>query len=135
MDEETYDPNYPPAADSAEEEIRQFLLHKHARLLELQSFLRTLVPRVILDATMRDKLEPILDRQAAVLHERLLDLQRRLLIRQDADLEAATTIISGQSLQISFMFRVSSNSSDAHLRHLLTEFAGYMARGLAPLPS
>jgi AcrR family transcriptional regulator len=134
VDEEAHHPDYPPAADSAEEEISQFLLHRHARLLESQSLLRTLVPRVILDAAMRDKLEPILAREATVLHERLSGLQQRRLIRQDADLESATLMISGQSFQISFILRVSSNIGDAHLRHVLSEFASYMARGLAPLP-
>ena len=83
---------------------------------------------------MRDKLEPILAREATVLHERLSGLQQRRLIRQDADLESATLMISGQSFQISFILRVSSNIGDAHLRHVLSEFASYMARALAPLP-
>lgn len=125
--------SYPPAADGVEEEIRQFLLYRHARLLESQGFLRTLVPRIFLDAAMRDKLEPILARQDTMLHERLLVLQKRQLIRKDADIEAAALTISGQSFNISFMLRVTTNFDDAYLGHVISEFARCMARGLAPL--
>ena len=134
IDEETNNANYPPAADGVEEEIRQFLLYRHARLLESQSFFRTLVPRVMLDATLRDRLEPLLAREATVLHERLSGHQKRRLIRQDADLEAAALMISGQSFLISFIFRVTTNLDDAYLAHIISEFARNMARGLAPLP-
>jgi AcrR family transcriptional regulator len=131
VEEEASDENYPPAASSAGEEIGQFLLHRHRRFLELQEFFRTFVPRIILDASIRDRLEPLLLQEAAVLRDRLSDLQKRHLIAKDADVEAVSLIVSGQSFFISFMLRVSTNRDDAQLRRLLSEFAAYMARALA----
>ena len=80
VDEEAND-YYPPAAASVEEEIRQFLLYRHGRFLELQDFFRTFVPLSIVDAAIREQLEPILLRAAPLLRERLAGLQKRHLIR------------------------------------------------------
>ncbi len=132
VEEETNDRNYLPPGSGVQEEIGQFLLHRHRRFLELEEFFRTFVPRMILDASIRDLLEPLLLQESAVLRDRLLELQKRHLIRQDADIEATGLIVSGQSFFISFMLRVTTNRNDAHLKHMLSEFAAYMARGLAP---
>ena len=92
------------------------------------------MPLSILDASIRDRLEPILLREAAVLRERLSELQKRRLIRSDADLQAASLMVSGQAFYLSFMLRVCTNLDDTHLRQIISQFAQYMARGLGPLP-
>jgi AcrR family transcriptional regulator len=132
VDEEENDGNYPPAADGVEEELLQFLLHRHKRFLELQEFFRTFIPLSMRDASIRESMEPIVFRATTALRDRLSELQKRHLIRAAADLDAASLIVSGQSLHISFLLRVNTNLPDAHLRHLISEFAGVMARGLAP---
>ena len=78
-----------------------------------------------------ESMEPTVFRVTAILRDRLSELQKRHLIRADADLDAASLIVSGQSLHISFLLRVNTNLQDAQLRHLISEFAGLMARGLA----
>ena len=133
LDEEANDSNYPPAAGSVEEEIRQFLLYRHSRFSELRDFFCTFVPRIIIDASIRDRLQAIVIRQDAVLRDRLSKLQKRHLIRTDADLEAVGLMVCAQSFHTSFMARVSTNLDDAYLTHMISEFARYMARGLAPL--
>lgn len=132
VEEEENDSTYPPAADGVEEEIRQFLFHRHKRFLELQEFFRTFIPLSMRDASIRDSMEPIVLNATAVLRGRLSELQKRHLIRADADLDAASLIVSGQSLHISFLLRVNTNLPDTQLRHLIAEFAGLMAHGLAP---
>lgn len=134
VDEEAHDDNYPAASDTVEEEIRQFLLHRHRRLLELQDFLRVFMPLGIRDGSIRDQLEPILLKEAGRLSERLFELRRRGLVRSDAHLEGVSLMIGGQSVHISFLLRVSTNLQDDFLRLLLDEFATLIARGLAPPP-
>ncbi len=135
VEEEADDTNYPPALDSVEEEIRRFLLYRHGRFQESQEFFRTFVPRILVDASIRDKLQEILLQKRTVLRCRLSTLQQRDLIRPDADLEAACLMMSAQSFFISFMARVSTSLDDAFLKHQLSEFAKCMARGLAPPPA
>ncbi len=133
MEEEAKDVNYPPEAGSVEEEIEHFLLYRHERHLETLEFFRTFVPRAMIDADIRNRLHEILLERRCMLLDRLIALQERGLIRADADLDAAGLMVSAQSFYISFMARVSTNLDEAFLRHQLTEFAKYMARGLAPL--
>lgn len=132
VEEEANDSNYPPAADSVEEEIEHFLMYRHTRYLESLEFFRTFVPRILVDASIRDRLQEIVLQLNCVLRARLAELQQRGLIRTDADLEAAGLMMSAQSFFVSFMARVSTNLGDAYLMHQLSEFARYMARGLAP---
>ncbi len=134
IDEEANDNNYPPAADGVEEEIRQLLLYRHMRFLVLREFFRTFVPLSILDASIRERIEPLLLRAAAMLRDRLSGLQKRHFIRPDANLENASLMVIGQSFFISFMLRYSTNIDDTHLTHLISEFAANMAHGLAPAP-
>jgi TetR/AcrR family transcriptional regulator, regulator of cefoperazone and chloramphenicol sensitivity len=132
VEEEASDTNYPPPADCLEEEFRHFLLYRHARLLESLEFFRTFVPRAMVDLSIRDRLEEILVRRRYILHDRMAELQRRHLMRADADLDAACFMMAAQSFYVSFMARVSTNLDDARLKYQLMEFAKYMARGLAP---
>ena len=131
VDEKANETDYPAPAGSVEEEIRNFLMYRHARLLETLEFFRTFVPRLIVDASIRDKLQETMLHQHYMLRERLAALKKRRLIRADVDLEAAGLMMSAQSFFISFMVRVSTNLDDAYLRHQISEFAKYMARGLA----
>ena len=108
-------------------------MYRHSRFLELQDFFRTFVPRIIVDASIRERLQAIVLRQDAVLRDRLLELQKRRLIREDVDLEAVGLMVCAQSFHASFMARVSTNLDDAYLTYMISEFARYMARGLAPL--
>ncbi len=135
LDEEANDSNYPPAANGVEEEIRRYLLYRHTRFVELQGFFCTFVPLSILDASIRARLEPVLQLAAAVLRDRLSGLQKRHLIRPDADLENVSLMVIGQSFFISFMLRVSTNIDDTHLKRMILEFAAIIACGLAPAPS
>lgn len=133
LDGEANDSNYPAAADSVEGEIKQFLLYRHLRFFELRDFFCTFVPRIIIDPSIRDSLQAIVIRQDAMLRDRLSELQKRHLIRADVDLEAVGLMVCAQSFHTSFMARVSTNLDDAYLTHMISEFARYMARGLAPL--
>jgi AcrR family transcriptional regulator len=131
-DKSVNDDNQPVAAESVEEEIRQFLLFRHARFLELQEFFRTFVPLSIVDTSIRERIEPILLRSAEVLRDRLAGFQQRHLIRADANLTDASIMICGQSFFISFMLRVTTFIDDDHLERMMLDFAAHMARGLAP---
>jgi AcrR family transcriptional regulator len=133
VEEEEKGGDYPPGAEDLREEILQFLLHRHGRFLELQEFFRTFVPLSMRDPSIRESMEPIVLNATAVLRGRLSELQRRHLVRADADLDAASLIISGQSFHISFLLRVNTNLPDTQLQHLISEFAALMVRGLAPL--
>jgi AcrR family transcriptional regulator len=134
VDEESKDRNYPPAAADVETEIRQFLLHRHRRYLELQDFFRAFLPLSVRDASIRGSMQAIMLRETAILRERLVERQQAGAIRADADLEAASMMIGGQSVHISFLLRVSTNLRDDLLRRMIGEFAACMARGLAPPP-
>jgi AcrR family transcriptional regulator len=134
VDGEAIERNYPPVAADVETEIRQFLLHRNRRYLELQDFFRAFVPLSMRDASIRDSLEAIVFRQTAVLRERLLERQKGALIRADVDLEAVSLMIGGQSFHISFLLRVNTNLRDELLMRMISEFARCMARGLAPPP-
>ncbi len=131
IDEEA-DDYYPPAAEDVEAEIRLFLLYRHRRFLELQDFFRTFVPLSIVDASIREQLEPILLRAGPILSDRLAKLQERHLVRADADLTAASLIICGQSFFISFLLRFTTSIDDDRLRRMMSDFASYIAHGLAP---
>jgi len=136
LDEEANDSNYPPAiANGVEEELRHFLLYRHARLLAMQGFFRTFVPLSFLDASIKERLEPVLLLAAGVLFDRLTALQKRHLIRADADLESASLMANGVSFFVSFMLRVSTTIDETHLTRMISEFAADMAHGLAPPPS
>jgi AcrR family transcriptional regulator len=135
IEEEANDAAYPPSAESVEEEIENFLLYRHARHLESLEFFRTFVPRILVDASIRDRLQEIVLQRRTVLLERLTELQRRHLIATDVDLEAAGLMVTAQSFYVSFMARAGSNLDDAFLKHQLLEFSKYMARGLAPRPA
>ena len=132
VDEEANDINYPPAAGNVEEEIRQFLLYRHGRFLELQDFFRTFVPLSIVDAAIREQLEPVLLRAGAILRERLAGLQKRHLIRPEADLAAASLMVVGQSFFISFLLRFTTSIDDDRLKRMMSDFASYITNGLAP---
>ncbi len=134
IDEEAAERNDPPAAGDVETEIRQFLLHRHKRYLELQDFFRAFLPLSMRDASIRDSLQVIVLRETAALRERLLEHRKRGLIRADVDSEAASLMIGGQSFHISFLLRVNTNLRDELLTHMIAEFARCMARGLAPSP-
>jgi AcrR family transcriptional regulator len=134
-DEEASERNYPPPVADVEAEIRQFLLHRHRLYLELQDFFRAFLPLSMRDASIRGSLEAIVLRETAMLRERLLEHQRRGRIRADADLEAVSLMIGGQSFHISFLLRVNTNLYDDLLTRLILEFARCMARGLAPTPA
>ncbi|WP_237152239.1 TetR/AcrR family transcriptional regulator [Oryzibacter oryziterrae] len=134
IDEEAQNEGYPDAADSVEGEIRQFLLHRHRRLLELQDFMKVFMPFSMRDGDIRGQLETIVFKGAERVLERLTDLQARGLIRADANLEAVGLAIGGQSMHISFHLRVGTTLDDRYLRTLIDEFARTLARGLAPTP-
>ena len=131
VDEEAND-YYPAAAEDVEVEIRQFLLYRHGRYLKSQDFFRTFIPLSIVDAAIREQLEPVLLRAAPILRERLAGLQKRHLIRADADLAAASLMVVGQSFFISFLLRFTTSIEDDRLRRMMSDFASYVANGLAP---
>ena len=80
VDEDTNERNYPPPAADVEMEIRQFLVHRHRRYLELQDFFRAFLPLSMRDASIRGTLETIVLRETAALRDRLLELQKHGLI-------------------------------------------------------
>jgi AcrR family transcriptional regulator len=131
VDEEAND-YYPLAAEDVEAEIRQFLFYRHGRFLELQDFFRTFVPLSIVDAAIREQLEPVLLRAATLLRDRLARLQERHLVRADADLTTASLMVCGQSFFISFLLRFTTSIDDGRLKRMMSDFAAYVAHGLAP---
>ncbi len=131
VDEEATD-YYPSAAQDVETEIRQFLFYRHGRYLEMQDFFRIFVPLSLVDASIREKLEPILLRAAPILRDRLVRLQKRHLVRADADLITASLMVVGQSFFISFLLRFTTSIEDDRFKRMMSDFASYMANGLAP---
>ena len=134
VDEEATGDVYPAAAADVETEVRQFLLYRDHRFLELQDFFRAYLPLSMRDASVRDSLRPILLRETAVLRERLAALQERGLVRADADLDAASMIVGGLSFHVSFLLRVNLDLPPDRLKRIIAEFVRYVARGLAPVP-
>jgi AcrR family transcriptional regulator len=130
VDEEAND-YYPLAAEDVEAEIRQFLFYRHGRFLELQDFFRTFVPLSIVDAAIREQLEPFLLRASTLLRDRLARLQERHLVRADADLATASLMVCGQSFFISFLLRFTTSIDDGRLKRMISDFAAYVAHGLA----
>ena len=105
-DDET-EQTYPPPADSLEDEIRNGLLFRHARFLELQEFLRVFIPRTIIDSSIRDQVQQsILKRGSRILTARLFALQQQGLVRKDIDLDRISITVIGHSLFVSFLLRV-----------------------------
>ena len=134
VDEDFNERHYPPPAADVETEISQFLLHRHRRLFELQDFFRAFLPLSMRDASIRGTMQTIVMRESTILRERLSELQKRGLIRADADLEADSMLIGGQSFHISFLLRVHTNLRDELLTRLISEYARSMARALGPAP-
>jgi AcrR family transcriptional regulator len=135
VDEEVNGGHYPAAAADVAGEIRGFLRHRHAKLLELQDYLRAYFPMSLRDASIRETIRPVLLREGTVLRERLAALQRRGLVRADADPETLGMIIGGISFHVSFLLRVNLDLPEDRLERIIEEFVENMARGLAPLPS
>lgn len=121
-----------PARD-VQAEIEAFLFAKHAHFRETHKLVLVLVPRLLIDAEIREKIDMVLlERATTILTERLLALQRRGSIRDDIDVVAMGDSIAFQSFGASFIAPAVRGTREDYITAQLQGFARVMARGLAP---
>ncbi|MBF0442985.1 MAG: hypothetical protein HQK54_13845, partial [Oligoflexales bacterium] len=125
-----------PMADTIEEEIGNFLLSLHRQFEEKRDFLKVVLERMIIDTTLKEKVDASIARRVLQnLQDRLLKMRERGLVRTDVDLEKVSLSILSYSFSISGTIKLVANFDESYLISTINEFSRYISRGLSPLPA
>ncbi len=117
--------------DSAHAEIERFLLAKHAHFRETAKLVTILVPRLLIDADVRTKMDmTLLDRATTILADRLAVLQANGKVQSDCDVVALSHSIAFVSFGISFLRPTVRGTLDEQAIAHLRAFALAISQGI-----
>lgn len=121
---------YPPA-ETPEEEIRRFLLHKFENDRRNFDFQRVLISRLIIDPQARESMHRRKKTPLDLFFRKRLELfQKKGMIRADLKIDELATLIIAHSMVIGVFDRLLMDRSIKSCKKQFRLFAKYLAHGI-----